>query len=319
MPPTFKGRDMITLQDYSGEEIWRILYTARELKNREKIGDLPKILEGKVVALIFENRSTRTRASFEAGVAKLGGHPMYIWIETAQVARGEPVKDAIRVWTRYAEAIVLRALEPFKGHERLLEYAEYADVPVINASTDLHHPCQALADFMTIWEKKGTLRGLKLTYSGIVGHGAGTSNEFLVACPKLGMDVAIGVPKKYDNMTPQVLEWAQENARQFGTRITITHDICEAVEGADAVYTDEWASTGFFEEREARSKAYQGFTITNEVMKHAKPDAIYMHCLPATRGEEVAEEVLEGPQSVVWDEAENRLHVQNAVMALLIP
>jgi ornithine carbamoyltransferase len=133
------------------------------------------------------------------------------------------------------------------------------------------------------------------------------------------MDVAIGVPEKYDNMHPQVFEWAQENARQFGTRITITHDICEAVEGADVVYTDEWASTGFFEEREARLKAYQGFTITNEVMKYAKPDAIYMHCLPATRGEEVAEEVLEGPQSVIWDEAENRLHVQNAVMALLIP
>ena len=204
MPSTFKGRDMITLQDYSGEEIWRILYTARELKNRDKIGDLPRILEGKVVALIFENRSTRTRASFEAGVAKLRGHPMYIWMETAQVARGEPSKDAIRVWTRYADAIVLRALEPFEGHERLLQYAEFADVPVINASTDLHHPCQALADFMTIWEKKGTLRGLKLAYSGIVGHGAGTSNEFLVACPKLGMDVAIGVPEGYANMNQQV-------------------------------------------------------------------------------------------------------------------
>mgnify|MGYP001821485126 CR=1 FL=1 len=319
MPSTFKGRDMITLQDYSGEEIWRILHTARELKNRDKIGDLPKILEGKVVALIFENRSTRTRASFEAGVAKLRGHPMYVWMETAQVARGEPSKDAVRVWTRYADAIVLRALEPFEGHERLLEYAELADVPVINASTDLHHPCQALADFLTIWEKKGTLHGLKLAYSGIVGHGAGTSNEFLVACPKLGMDVAIGVPEGYANMNQQVFGWAQENARQFGTQITITHDIYEAVGGADIVYTDEWASTGFFEERQTRIEAYKGFTITNEVMRHAKADAIYMHCLPAVRGEEVAEEVLEGPQSVIWDEAENRLHVQNAVMALLIP
>ena len=221
MPPTFKGRDMITLQDYSGEEIWRILYTARELKNREKIRDLPKILEGKVVALIFENRSTRTRASFEAGVAKLGGHPMYIWIETAQVARGEPVKDAIRVWTRYADAIVLRALEPFKGHERLLEYAEYADVPVINASTDLRHPCQALADFMTIWEKKGTLRGLRLAYSGVVGHGAGTSNEFLVACPKLEMDVTIGVPEKYDNMNPQVYAFGTKEVTYDSTRLSL--------------------------------------------------------------------------------------------------
>jgi ornithine carbamoyltransferase len=319
MPTTFKGRDMITLQDYSGEEIWRILHTARELKNREKIGDMPRVLEGKVVALIFENRSTRTRASFEAGVAKLRGHPMYIWMETAQVARGEPPKDAVRVWTRYADAIVLRALEPFEGHKRLLEYAELADVPVINASTDLHHPCQALADFMTIWEKKGRLAGLKLAYSGIVGHGAGTSNEFLVACPKLGMDLAIGVPKGYAMMSPQVIGWAQENAREFGTEITISHDICEAVENADVVYTDEWASTGFFEERESRRAAYEGFTITNEVMKHARADAIYMHCLPAVRGEEVADEVLEGPQSVIWDEAENRLHVQTAVMALLIP
>lgn len=319
MPSKFKGRDIITLQEYTAEEIWCILYTTRELKNRAKIGDLPELLRGKVVALVFENRSTRTRASFEVGVAKLGGHPMYIWSETAQTARGEPVKDAIRVWDRYADAIVLRALEPYKGHERILEYAKYADVPVINASTDLHHPCQALADLMTIWEKKGVLNGLKLAYTGIVGHGAGVINELSIVCPKMGMDVAIGVPKKYDNMHPQVLKWAKENAKQSGTQITITHDIYEAVKSADVIYTDELASTGFFEEREERMKAYQGFAITNEVMKHANPDAIYMHCLPATRGEEVTEEVLEGPQSVIWDEAENRLHVQNAVMALVIP
>jgi len=319
MPSRFKGRDMITLQDYTAEEIWNILYAARDLKNKSKIGDLPELLKGKVVALVFENRSTRTRASFEVGVAKLGGHPMYIWSETAQTARGELVKDAIRVWDRYVDAIVLRALEPYKGHERILEYAKYAEVPVINASTDLHHPCQALADLMTIWEKKGTLNGLKLAYNGIVGHGAGTINELSIACTKLGMDVTIAVPEKYDNMDPQVLKWSQENTKKTETQITIMNDINEAVKGADVIYTDEIASTGFFEEREERIKAYQDFTITNEIMKRANPDAIYMHCLPATRGEEVTEEVLEGPQSVIWDEAENRLHVQNAVMALIIP
>ena len=173
MGPALKGRDILTVQDFSVEEMNFIFAGTTDLKLRLKRGELYEPLKGKTVALVFENRSTRTRASFEVAVAQLGGHPMYIWHETAQTARGEPIKDAVRVWARYCDAIVLRALELYKGHERVLEYAKYADVPVINACTDLHHPCQALSDIVTILEKKGKLRGLKVTYSGAVGHGAG--------------------------------------------------------------------------------------------------------------------------------------------------
>ena len=317
MQAGLRGRDLITLHDYNKEEIWEILNTARYLKRMAKVNNLPKLLDGKAIALVFENKSTRTRASFEIGVARLGGYPMYIWSETAQTSRGEPVKDAVRVWDRYVDGIVLRALEPNKGNYRILEYAHYADVPVINASTDLHHPCQALADLLTIWEKKGRLDGLKLAYTGMIGSGGGTINEFAIVGPKLGMDIIMAVPAKYSDWDPQVKEWAEQNAQRSGKHVEIVNDIYQAVEGADIVYTDEIASTGFFHEREQRVKDYESFTVTNDVMRHARPDAIYMHCLPATRGEEVSEDVLEGAQSVIWDEAENRLHVQNAVMALL--
>jgi len=316
--PRFKGRDMITLNDYTGEEIWDILHATREMKARFRMGELPQILKGKVVALIFENRSTRTRASFETGVAMLGGYPMYIDIGTTQIARAEPLKDAVRVWDRYVDGIVLRALDPYKGHQRLQEYAHYAGIPVINASTDLSHPCQALADFTTMWEKKGKLEGLKIAYTGIWGHGSGTANEFAVVCPKLGIDFVVAVPKKYAGGNAQIVKAAQENAKALGTKFEITDNLKEAAKGADVMYTDEWAATGFQAEQKERHEAYQGYTVTNAILGAAKPDVIYMHCLPAVRGEEVAEEVLEGPKSVVWDEAENRLHAQNALMGLLL-
>jgi len=300
-------RHFLALHDFNEIELYGMLTLARELKEKQKSGVPHKLLEGKTVALIFEKASTRTRVSFEVGVFQLGGHGLFMSSANSQMGRGEPIKDTARVISRYCDGVMIRTF----GQEVVDEFAKYSDVPIINGLTDLFHPCQIMADLMTVIEQKQTYEALKFAW---VGDGNNMANTWIEAAAILGFDLALACPKGYEP-DAQVMAWA--NAKAPG-KITVTTDPKQAVAGADVINTDVWASMGQEAEQKEREKAFVGYCLDDTLLALAKPDSIVLHCLPAHRGEEISDSVIEGKHSVVWDEAENRLHIQKAIMATLI-
>lgn len=302
-----RGRDFLALVDYTVEEIEYLLQLAIELKRKQKSGVPHALLQGKTLGMIFEKSSTRTRVSFEVGMYQLGGSALFLSKNDIQLGRGETVWDTAQVMSRYLDGIMIRTF----GHDKVVDLARGATVPVINGLTDLFHPCQALADYQTVLEKKGTLRGLKVAY---IGDGNNMSHSLMIGAGKLGMDFAIAAPEGY-GPDSEVVQMSQENANQTGAKLLICTDPREAVENADVVYTDVWASMGFEAEQKEREIAFKHFQVNETLVRHAKKDYLFMHCLPAHRGEEVSEGVIDGAHSIIFDQAENRLHAQKAVMA----
>ena len=304
-----KGKDLLSIHDLTSEEVKQILNLAKELKSKQKAGIEHHLLKGKTLGMIFQKSSTRTRVSFEVGMYQLGGSALFLSGNDLQIGRGEPIKDTARVMSRYLDGIMIRTF----NHDDVEEFAKYADIPVINGLTDLLHPCQVLTDLLTIQEYKGqNLKGLKLAY---VGDGNNMVHSLMYGCAKVGMHFAVATPKGYEP-NPEVTAKALEDAKVMGGSILVTNDRVEAVKDADIVYTDVWASMGQEAEHDARVKIFQDYQINTELMRHAKADAMVMHCLPAHRGEEISEEILEKHADEIFDEAENRLHVQKAIMAL---
>ena len=307
----FAQRHLFTLQDWSADEILQTLSLALQLKAKQKAGEAHPLLAGKSLAMIFTKSSTRTRVSFEVGMQQLGGHALFLSSKDIQLGRGEPIGDTAKVLSRYVDGIMIRTFE----QSDVVELARYGSIPVINGLTDRFHPCQVLADLMTLYEHKGALRGRKLAFIGDAANNMGHS--LLIGCSKLGVNVALGCPKGY-RPESEIVEWAKANAQAMGSEVLITDDLEDAVSGADAVYTDVWTSMGMEEEQAQRFKDFAGVCVNEALMAKADPKAIFLHCLPAHRGEEVTSGVIDGPQSVVFDQAENRLHAQKAVMALLM-
>ena len=300
---------MLSIHDLSVDEVQEILTLAKELKAKQKAGVEHHLLKGKTLGMIFEKSSTRTRVSFETGMYQLGGQALFLSNRDLQLGRGEPIKDTARVLSRYLDGIMIRTF----GHDRVEELAQWADIPVINALTDLLHPCQVLTDLLTIQEHKGkNLKGLKMAY---VGDGNNMTNSYMYGCAKAGMTFVAATPEDY-RPDETVMKNAIEDAKQTGASISVITDPQEAVKGADIVVTDTWASMGQEDEHEARKKIFAPYQVNKELMALADKRAIVMHCLPAYRGEEITEEVLEANADVIFDEAENRLHTQKAIMAL---
>ena len=304
-----KGKDMLSIHDLSVDEVQEILALAKELKAKQKAGVPHEILKGKTLGMIFEKSSTRTRVSFETGMYQLGGQALFLSNRDLQLGRGEPIRDTARVLSRYLDGIMIRTF----GHDRVEELAKWADIPVINALTDLLHPCQVLTDLLTIEEYKGkNLKGLKMAY---VGDGNNMTNSFLYGCAKVGMTFVAATPEDY-RPDETVFKNALEDAKETGAALSLVTDPKEAVKDADIVVTDTWASMGQEAEHEARKKIFAPYQVNKELLKGADKRVIVMHCLPAYRGEEITEEVLEANANVIFDEAENRLHTAKAVMAL---
>ncbi len=300
------GKDLLMLETVPRHDVLRLLHIARELKAAPRPGRASQWLSGLTLGLIFEKPSTRTRVSFEAGMNQLGGQALFLSSEKIQLSRGESLADTALVLSRYLDGLVVRTFE----QSTLEEWARHATIPVINGLTDLSHPCQALADILTILEKKGSLTGLKLAY---LGDGNNIANSLIEAGAKVGMHVAIGCPPNYVP-DPTIVEKSREEAAQTGATIEITSDPVEAARKADVLYTDVWTSMGQEEEQAQRLTALAPYQLNESLMAVAKPDAIVLHCLPAHRGEEITASVLDGPQSAVLDQAENRLHVQKAIL-----
>lgn len=305
---SLKGKDLLALYSLTKAEIMQILQVAADLKDKQKKGIAHPVLAGKTLAMIFTKSSTRTRVSFEVAMHQLGGSPLFLSGQDLQLGRGETIADTARVLSRYVDGIMIRTF----AHSDVEELAQYADIPVINGLTDLNHPCQILADFQTIVERKGKLEGLKLAY---VGDGNNVCHSLLNGCAKVGMHISVATPKGYEP-SPEIVALAQKDAKESGAKIELTEDPAVAVKDADVIYTDVWASMGQESEHTERLKIFQKYQVNAQLASGAKPDYLFLHCLPAHRGEEVAEEVIDGPNSVVFDEAENRLHAQKAVLAL---
>jgi ornithine carbamoyltransferase len=300
-------KDFLALGNFSKKELDSLFTLTKELKEKQKKRIPHRYLEGKSVALIFEKSSTRTRVSFEVGVYQLGGQPLFISSATSQMGRGEPIKDTARTIARYCDGVMIRTY----GQEIVEEFAKYSSAPVINGLTDLFHPCQVMADIFTVIEHKGGYKGLKFAW---VGDGNNMANTWVEAAAIFGFDLTLACPKGYQP-NAKVLKWACSKAK---SSIVLTDDPKVAVKGADVLNTDVWASMGQEAEQKKRLAAFSGFQLNVKTVKLAKKDCIVMHCLPAHREEEITDEVIEGPHSVVWDEAENRLHVQKAIMARLM-
>ena len=301
-------KDFIEIHDYSADDVRGIFEIARDMKaNPDKYRDA---LKGQTLAMIFEKSSTRTRVSFEVGMYQLGGHALFLSSRDIQLGRGEPIYDTAKVLSRYVNGIMARTF----AHKTVTELAEYASVPVINGLTDLSHPTQAMTDYFTAWEHLGDLKGRKLAY---VGDGNNMAHSLMFGAPKVGMHIAVATPGGYAP-DPFVVATAQADADQAGTKVIVTTSIEEAVRDADVVTTDVWASMGQEAEAQKRQRDFEGWQVDTRVMSFARKEAIFMHCLPAHRGEEVAGEVIDSPRSVIYDEAENRLHVQKAIMYLLM-
>ncbi len=302
-------RHYISVHDLTRDELAGIFRLTADLKahpDKYRTG-----LEGKSLAMIFQKSSTRTRVSFEVGMTQLGGHALFLSSRDIQLGRGETIADTARVLARYTDGIMARTF----AHQDVLDLAEWSSVPVLNALTDDLHPCQAAADYFTLTEVFGSdLSGRKIAY---IGDGNNVAHSLLFGAAKVGMDIAIASPEGY-RVADQYLEPARADAAEAGTAITLTTDPAEAVAGASAVYTDVWASMGQEEEAARRLERFAGFTVDGEMMAKALPEAVFLHCLPCHRGEEVAAEVADGPRSRIFDEAENRLHVQKAIMLWLI-
>ena len=300
-------KDLLKLLDLTGEDIEKILNTADQLKYDQKHGIPHEFLRGKTLAMIFEKNSTRTRVSFETGMFQLGGHALFLSGKESQIGRGEPVEDTARVLDRYCDGIMIRTF----AQEEVEELARFTTIPIINGLTDFCHPCQVLADLMTIREHKAILKGLKLCY---IGDGNNMANSLIVGGLKCGMEVSVACPEGYDP-DPRVLEFAKSDPSYH---FSLVRSPMEAAVGADAVFTDVWASMGQEEERAIRIKAFQGYQVNEELMALTNPGCMVQHCLPAHRGEEITAQVFEAHAGEIFDEAENRLHAQKAVMYLLM-
>src|SRR2546430_74420 len=302
-----KGRDFTRVAEWSGAELERALDLADELKEQQKRREQHHLLPGRTLGMIFQKPSTRTRVSFEVGIAQLGGIGLYLSAGDLQLGRGETLKDTATVLSRYLDAIMIRTF----AQDDVEELARNASIPVINGLTDSAHPCQALADVMTIRERLSRLQGVTVAY---LGDGNNVCSSLMVACAKLGAAFRAATPEGYDPDPKAV-----EIAREAGGSVELLRDPREAASGADVLYTDVWTSMGQEEERERRLRDLAGYGIDESLVRLAHEGAIVLHCLPAHYGEEITEDVLYGPQSAVWDQAENRLHAQKALMALVIP
>lgn len=298
-------RDFISVSNFSKEEVLEIIDYAISLK-KERFKD--QSLKGRSIGLVFMKQSTRTRLSFEVGVYQMGGQPIYIPGSSTQLSRGEDIKDTARVMSRYLDGIVIRTF----SHTEVEELAKYGSIPVINALTDYLHPCQIMADLMTIHEKFGSLEGKKVAY---VGDGNNVANTWLIACGLMGIDISVATPEGYEPNGKAVLE-AVELARKSGASIEITNDPVKAVKDADVLYTDVWVSMGQEGDREKKN-LFNGFTIDGRLVKFAKESAIVMHCLPAHKGEEISEDIFESHADTIFNQAENRLHIQKAIMSYI--
>ena len=306
---SLKGRDLLSINDLTAQEIQSIIKLAMKQKRELRAGNLKSPLDGKTFALYFEKPSLRTRVSFQVGIAQLGGASMYLSSEDTHFKRGESLDDAGRVLSRYVDGIVFRAF----NHSDVATLAAASTIPVVNALSDFSHPCQALADLLTIYEKKTKKKHIKVAY---VGDGNNVAHSLIYTFSKAGVDLCLAVPKGYDP-NPDVMACGIEEAARTGAALSIVRRPADAVAGADVVYTDTWVSMGMEKEAKERLRAFAGFMVDAKLMARAKPDAIFMHDLPAYRGKEVHEDVIDGPQSVVFDQAENRLHAQKAVLTLL--
>ncbi|HSS64213.1 MAG TPA: ornithine carbamoyltransferase [Gammaproteobacteria bacterium] len=296
-------RHFLSLTDLRSEELDQILRRAIEIKTLRRQGQPCESLKGKVLGLVFEKSSTRTRVSFESGIFQLGGAAIFLSPRDTQLGRGEPIEDTARVLSRMVDIIAVRTF----GHEILERFAQHSTVPVINALSDKYHPCQVLADVQTFIEQRGDICGAQVAW---IGDGNNMCNSFINAARLLRFDLRVACPRGY--------EPDEELAKLAGDRLSVVHDPGAAVDGADLVVTDVWASMGQETEQRARKAAFEGFQVNSALMSRAKADALVMHCLPAHRGEEIAADVIDGPNSVVWDEAENRLHAQKALMEFLL-
>ncbi|MFL0504734.1 ornithine carbamoyltransferase [Ureibacillus sp. 179-F W5.1 NHS] len=307
---SLKGKDLLTLLDYTSEEVHDLITLASQLKKITKAGKCPKLLEGKTLGMIFEKHSTRTRISFEVGMNQLGGKAMFMHSRDLQIGRGEPISDTGYVLSGYLDGVMIRA----NSHEMVKELADHASIPIINGLTDLYHPCQALADLETIIENKGHFKGLKIAY---VGDGNNVAHSLVVAAAHVGMDIVVATPVGYEP-NEEIIKKAKRIAKENGSLITVTNDPVAAVKNADVVYADVWTSMGQEEESAKRLIDFKGYQINDELVANAKPNYMFLHCLPAHRDEEVTASVIDGPNSYIYEQAENRLHAQKAVLASIL-
>ena len=305
-----KGKNLVSINDLSREEVTQILETAEIIKLRYYSNEEQPLLRGKVLGMIFQKPSLRTRVSFETGMIQLGGQAIYLGPNDIKLGQREATKDIAQVLSRYVSGIMARTF----SHEIMLELAKYSSVPVINGLSELLHPCQVLGDLLTIKEKKGRLSNLKLAY---IGDGNNVAHSLLFGAVKVGMDIVLAVPPGYEPKE-EIINLAKEDAKKINSRIEIIHDPKEAADGADVIYTDVWTSMGFEKESEIRKDVFKPYQINQNLVSKAKDDVIILHCLPAHRGEEITDEVIDGPHSVVIDQAENRLHAQKGILALLL-
>jgi len=310
MAVNMKGKSLIEINHLSLEEIYQIFDLSRTLKEKQNTGEPHKLLEGKTLGMIFAKPSTRTRISFEAGIYQLGGMGMYFNQNDLQLKKSESVSDTAKVLSRYLNGIMIRTFD----HQDVIDLAKFGSIPVINGLTDLHHPCQVLTDLFTILEKRRVLKGLKLVY---IGDGNNMAHSLLHGCSKVGMDITIASPSGYLPLK-SIVDESMVNAKYMGSKIEITEDPVKAVSGADIIYTDVWASMGQEKEAAERRKKFIEYQVNSKLVKNAKDDYLFMHCLPAHRGDEVTDEICDSLNSVIFDEAENRLHVQKAIMALVM-
>ncbi|MEW6308430.1 MAG: ornithine carbamoyltransferase [Bacillota bacterium] len=310
MAVDMRGRHLVSLHDFTAEEVRQVLATGHLMKLRWKAGETYAPLRGKTLGMIFQKSSTRTRISFEVGMFQLGGHALFLSANDLQLKRGETIADTARVLSRYVQGIMIRAYD----HQDVVDLATHSSVPVINGLSDHLHPCQALADLMTLEEKFGRLAGLQLVY---VGDGNNVAHSLLYGCAKTGVNIAVASPPGY-TPDPGVVERARADAEATGAKIEVVTDPREVLPRAHAIYTDVWVSMGQDAERERRLRDLQPYQVNAALMAGARPDAIFLHCLPAHRGEEVTDDVIDSKRSAVLDEAENRLHVQKAVLALVM-
>ncbi len=303
-------KHLLSMQDLGPNEIEAILDEAAGLKEKLRKGEPHELLQGKTLGMIFEKPSLRTRVTFETGMTQLGGHAIYLAPADIQLGERESVPDVARNLSRWVDVVMARLFK----HDIIVELARHSSVPVINGLTDLHHPCQTLGDLLTIRERKGKLRGLKLAW---VGDGNNVCNSLLLGCTLVGMNISAACPRGY-GPDASVVKQAKKNAEKSGAKLEVLTDPKKAVAGADVIYTDVWVSMGQEKEAKRRMRAFKGYQINAQLLKLAKPNAIVMHCLPAHRGQEITDEVIDGPRSVVWDQAENRMHAQKALLVSLL-
>ncbi len=306
-----KHRNFLCLQEYSPEEIEAIIKVSEQMKLWEMLGEEHHVLRGRTMAMLFQKPSTRTRVSLEVAMYQLGGYALYLNAQELQLRRGETIADTARVLSGYVDAIAARVY----SHRDVEELAEYSSVPVINALSDFSHPTHAPAVFMTIKEKLGRVKGIRYVY---VGDGNNMCHSLIVVGTKLGAEVVVATPEGYEPDS-KVIEWAEKNAAESGGNFELLHDPVKAVKNADVIYTDTWVSMGDEAEAEERRKVFAPFQVNRKLVMHATPNYLFMHCLPAHRGEEVTDEIIDSEHSAVWDEARNKLPVQKAILSLVIP